>query len=197
MSCALLVTLLLGQVEAPPPPPPPPSSTACVPGCRGGYLCVQGQCVSACNPPCDAHERCTAARECVPAAAAAPPAAVSAVPPDAPQPGGGVAMAVTGGVLLGVGLLSLTTTLPFWIDGLDLDEAPGERGVSSDDARDLVIASSLSAFGLAAAITGAILLPAGISKARAASQQAWRRPEVTPRFALAPGGAWLGVAVRF
>jgi hypothetical protein len=63
---------------SPPPPPPPPASVApaspaapptgkdaCFPPCRKSYVCVRGQCVSACNPPCPAGETCTAEGECV------------------------------------------------------------------------------------------------------------------------------------
>jgi hypothetical protein len=41
------------------------AAAQCVPECRSGYVCVEGQCVSACNPPCAAGERCTAEAECV------------------------------------------------------------------------------------------------------------------------------------
>lgn len=37
----------------------------CVPPCRSGYLCHEGQCISACNPPCAGGEGCTAAGRCV------------------------------------------------------------------------------------------------------------------------------------
>ncbi|HEY6727070.1 MAG TPA: hypothetical protein VI197_23715 [Polyangiaceae bacterium] len=82
---------------SPPPPPPPPaeSSTApsadpgmtqqpasgpggaqydCVPACRAGYVCVQNQCVSACNPACGAGEVCHADGRCVSACNPACPA---------------------------------------------------------------------------------------------------------------------------
>jgi hypothetical protein len=48
----------------PPPPPPTPGYQGCVPACRSGYICRAGQCVSACNPPCGAGERCTDRGEC-------------------------------------------------------------------------------------------------------------------------------------
>lgn len=192
MTPALLLMLFVGQA---PPPPPPPEPAACVPGCRSGYTCVQGQCVSVCNPPCGAGETCTAARECV---LSAQPGAVREAPPvEAPSPGGGIAMAVTGGVLLGVGVLALLSTIYFWMDGLDLGDPPEERSMSSEDARHIVVGGMLTVFGLAAAITGSILLPVGVAKARAASQQASQGLAVTPRFALTPGGAWLGLAARF
>ncbi len=47
----------------------------CVPECRDGFTCVDGECVSACNPPCNEGERCSGDGFCVadtsPAAAAA------------------------------------------------------------------------------------------------------------------------------
>ena len=61
--------------QQPPPPPaqpmmqpqqqPVPPPAACFPECRPGYLCNQGQCVSACNPPCDAGMLCTPSGQCV------------------------------------------------------------------------------------------------------------------------------------
>jgi hypothetical protein len=52
----------------------PPAEAACVPSCRAGYFCAQGQCVSACNPACDPGQQCTANATCemVPVAAPAP-----------------------------------------------------------------------------------------------------------------------------
>lgn len=50
------------------------SSGQCLPSCRVGYVCISGQCVSACNPVCSAGEVCTERGECVPAGDA-PPAA--------------------------------------------------------------------------------------------------------------------------
>lgn len=38
---------------------------SCVPDCRQGYVCHQGSCVSACNPPCANGERCTEDVVCV------------------------------------------------------------------------------------------------------------------------------------
>lgn len=35
-----------------------------MPACREGYTCVEGQCVSACNPPCNAGERCVDGMRC-------------------------------------------------------------------------------------------------------------------------------------
>jgi len=44
------------------------SAAECRPECRAGYTCIDGACVSACNPPCASDEKCTAERECVPKA---------------------------------------------------------------------------------------------------------------------------------
>jgi hypothetical protein len=44
----------------------------CVPACRDGYLCHQGQCIEACNPPCGEGEQCVSGGECVAKAPAAP-----------------------------------------------------------------------------------------------------------------------------
>ena len=40
----------------------PPAT--CVPGCRSGFVCVAGTCVSACNPPCPAGQECTQGNRC-------------------------------------------------------------------------------------------------------------------------------------
>jgi len=63
----------------------PPSGPACIPDCRKGFLCVEGRCVSACNPPCGADETCTEARECAKSAPATPPPSPPTVAP-APAP---------------------------------------------------------------------------------------------------------------
>jgi hypothetical protein len=57
-----------------------PIEAACFPACRAGYLCHEGQCVSACNPPCAAGESCTAAGECRSAVLVAPMPAESEMP---------------------------------------------------------------------------------------------------------------------
>ena len=48
-------------------------SEQCVPACRKSFICVKGQCVSHCNPPCAANEVCTDAAECVTIAPAPSP----------------------------------------------------------------------------------------------------------------------------
>jgi hypothetical protein len=66
---------------------------ACVPDCRGGFVCVSGACVSACNPSCPAGQHCTLTRSCDPDVAPAPanlPPPASAdivlVPPSTARP---------------------------------------------------------------------------------------------------------------
>jgi hypothetical protein len=78
----------------------PVRAQECFPACREAYICIEGQCVSACNPPCDPGEKCTAEGACVatepppaqaappqapPAQAAPPPEAHYGAPPPAPH----------------------------------------------------------------------------------------------------------------
>ena len=42
------------------------TAAECVPSCRGGFRCVDGQCLSPCNPPCNAGESCTRNGHCLP-----------------------------------------------------------------------------------------------------------------------------------
>jgi hypothetical protein len=64
-------------VRAKPAPAPTPQAPAiapvqssdpnqCLPACRASFVCLQGQCVSACNPLCAEGEYCTESGECVP-----------------------------------------------------------------------------------------------------------------------------------
>lgn len=58
------------EVPAPSPGAAPTDPTSvspseCVPACRTGYVCVQNQCVSACNPPCVDGETCVGQGQCV------------------------------------------------------------------------------------------------------------------------------------
>ncbi|MFW5924994.1 MAG: hypothetical protein ACOC9O_02365 [Myxococcota bacterium] len=60
---------------------PEEEESSCVPACRSGYVCRQGECVSACNPPCADGERCTGWAECEPARGAAEAPGSSHGPP--------------------------------------------------------------------------------------------------------------------
>lgn len=72
-----------GESSQPPPSPAPPEEPTpgagpegpakpeperrdCFPACRSGFLCHEGRCLSACNPPCGDREKCAAGGECVP-----------------------------------------------------------------------------------------------------------------------------------
>ena len=84
-SAAIAAPTQVAPVAAPP-------VVECVPACRTGFLCVQGQCVSSCNPPCAANETCTANGQCIAAApttvpASTPvPASAAVTPPPGVQP---------------------------------------------------------------------------------------------------------------
>lgn len=56
-----------GEVSEPASEAPAPSvePAQCVPACRTGYICHEGECISACNPPCAEGQSCTAEGECV------------------------------------------------------------------------------------------------------------------------------------
>ena len=56
----------------------------CTPECRIGYVCVQGRCVSRCNPRCAAGDECTNEGQCVPRGSAA--STSTGLPPPAPPP---------------------------------------------------------------------------------------------------------------
>jgi hypothetical protein len=74
-----------GQPPAPTTTPLPVS--ACVPDCRAGFVCLSGQCVSACNPPCAANEQCTVEARCVATVTAATPNAAAPAAPTPPAVG--------------------------------------------------------------------------------------------------------------
>jgi hypothetical protein len=60
------------RIEAPAPRPVQTWSASpnqCLPSCRKGYVCISGQCVTACNPACPMGEMCTEHGECVPGSA--------------------------------------------------------------------------------------------------------------------------------
>jgi hypothetical protein len=67
LAASLLASAAPVRAEAP--------GDACFPACRSGFLCHEGRCISACNPPCSAGETCTSAGECVAPAPKAEPAA--------------------------------------------------------------------------------------------------------------------------
>ncbi len=52
----------------------------CLPACRGGFTCIQGRCVSPCNPQCDPGQVCTRNGFCLPTAAARTVAGQPAAP---------------------------------------------------------------------------------------------------------------------
>ncbi len=64
----------------------PALAPACQPPCREGFTCVQGRCLSACNPPCDARERCSAEGRCLAAEPAVAPVPVAPAVPAPPPP---------------------------------------------------------------------------------------------------------------
>lgn len=58
----------------------PAGPPACRPACRSGFTCVDGVCLSACNPPCATDEICTPRGEC--AARQLPDGGPDAGPPE-------------------------------------------------------------------------------------------------------------------
>lgn len=81
--------------ESPAPATSPPSSQyECVPACRAGYVCVQNQCVSACNPACSAGEVCQSDGRCVSACNPGCPAGQQCTGPGVCSPSASPAPAV-------------------------------------------------------------------------------------------------------
>lgn len=39
-------------------------SEACIPPCREGYMCIKGECISKCNPPCPINMKCGSDGDC-------------------------------------------------------------------------------------------------------------------------------------
>jgi len=116
--------------ETPASDGPPATQAACVPACRTGYVCVDGRCVMACNPPCAAEERCTAQGECEPrtmatssefATGASDEPTPETTAPDAsserPTRRNSTGMMVTGIALAGVGGLVALSGLPLLLMG--------------------------------------------------------------------------------
>lgn len=107
VALSALAPAAYAQEGAPPEPQPGPESEpaepvgqTCVPECRTGYVCHQSQCISACNPACEANELCTAAGECV--SKCNPACAAGEICTEAGQcagaaPGAGIGVAGTGG----------------------------------------------------------------------------------------------------
>ena len=59
IGCALLAAAsVLGASDA-------AWAQKCIPECRDGFVCVDGECVSACNPPCSEGERCSGDGFCI------------------------------------------------------------------------------------------------------------------------------------
>ena len=54
-----------GESSAPKPDASATVSATCIPQCRSGYFCHQGQCLEKCNPPCGSNLICSDAGECV------------------------------------------------------------------------------------------------------------------------------------
>jgi hypothetical protein len=69
----------------------PVRAQECVPTCRTAYVCIDGQCVSACNPPCEAGEKCTPEGSCEAAAPAPAPPPAQAAPAEQAGPAWGTA----------------------------------------------------------------------------------------------------------
>ena len=47
---------------------PAGSNEDCSPSCRAGFVCVDGECVTGCNPPCPENQTCNTEMQCVDAA---------------------------------------------------------------------------------------------------------------------------------
>lgn len=95
----------------------------CVPACRSGFLCHEGQCVSRCNPPCPQGTSCLENGEC-----SAPAWTPSAAPTVAPigqrvnrgwATGAGVFGVVSASVIVGL------TALTIAVNGNDLANYTG------------------------------------------------------------------------
>lgn len=87
----------------------------CVPACRSGYFCHDGQCLSRCNPPCPAGSTCQDNGECTVASTAAAPSATG--PGLRVNQGWGGAAGVVGAVSTGIILVLTGATIA--INGSD------------------------------------------------------------------------------
>jgi hypothetical protein len=72
------------------------SGRQCAPPCRSSYVCVRGECVSSCNPPCGEGEKCTADGECVSASGAPAPSEPPGPAPSAEESSRGEAWGASG-----------------------------------------------------------------------------------------------------
>ena len=68
----------------------------CVPSCRDGYVCYEGESIVACNPPCAEAEVCVGEGQCVAAASSAPASPTTFV-------GLGGFLMIAGGVVFATG----------------------------------------------------------------------------------------------
>lgn len=87
----------------------------CVPACRSGYFCHDGQCISRCNPPCPSGSTCQDNGEC--AVASTAPAPSAAGPGLRVNQGWGGAAGVLGAV--SAGLIVVLTGVTIAINGSD------------------------------------------------------------------------------
>lgn len=82
-STAEFVAVETSPETAPAPTPPTAEPATCFPDCRAGYVCHQGECISACNPVCGEDQECTDEGECVAPASAVEPTTPDPTPPAA------------------------------------------------------------------------------------------------------------------
>ncbi|MFZ5444111.1 MAG: hypothetical protein ACOZQL_29210 [Myxococcota bacterium] len=91
------------------------SGPECVPACRSGYFCHEGQCLSRCNPPCPQGTTCLDTGECsapvvAPApASVAPQAPAYVAPPPAAPSVAPVGQRVNHGWATGAGVLGVVS----------------------------------------------------------------------------------------
>ncbi len=169
--------------ETPASDGPPATQAACVPACRAGYVCVDGRCVMACNPPCAAEERCTAQGECEPRAMATsrefstdasdapmPEPTVDDASSERPTRRNSTGMMVTGIVLAGAAGVVALSGLPLLLIG-DTRECHtsvvnGTQHCSGTNFTPLgaglvITGGVLAAIGIPLVVIGAKRVPAG------------------------------------
>jgi hypothetical protein len=74
------------QTDPASPTPPAADGAVCTPACSPGYDCVEGACVTRCNPACQRGEYCNEMRLCALIPAASMPTPVVVAPPHRPDP---------------------------------------------------------------------------------------------------------------